>query len=237
VRKTLFLLLAVTLFLSSCAELGSVKYRRYPQNPFNDIKTIAILPFLNDTTENIDTKNFANIFASELVKFEGGKGFEVIRPVKVLSALQSYKAPINTIEDLVEFGKFLKVDALIAASITDYDQYPPPKLAISVQMFRIKENKLSNDDINKIIQSASWKPFRITDKEAGNVIAAIERVYDSHKDSVRSELQSYAKAHYEEDYAFKDGTLFMYDSSRYQQFVSSQILLEIMSMVKDEENK
>lgn len=216
------LLLALTL-CSSCAYTKSLKYRSYPKNPFPDIETVAVFPFINGTSSAIDTVETANTFATEMVKFEG---FKVVRPSKVMAAME--KVTITSLDDVIALGRDLKADAVLVATVTDYDPYNPPRIAVALQLFRVQQRPLAAADIDRIVQSATWKPFKVTSKHASNLVASFERVYDSNRKDVKAEVEAYAMAHDDRDYAFKDGDAFLNITSRYWQFVSCRLVMEII---------
>jgi hypothetical protein len=223
-RKALTLVICTLVF--GCADIRSLKYWRYPSNPYPGIKTVVVPPFMNHTEFPLDGERLANVFASELIKFEG---FDVIRPARVRATLARYKFSISTVEDVIRLAKLLKADAIFTCTVTDYDPYYPPKMAISLQLFRVREIRLSAHEIDRIIKSATWRPFKITPAEAPYLVASLERIYDTHKTNTRLEVQAYAKVQ-QEDYAFRDGEQFLRISDRFWQFVSARIIFELISI-------
>ena len=100
--RALVLLAAATLTAGSCT-LEEVRYKSYPPNPFPDLSVVAVLPFFNETeVENLDTIEFANIFASELVKFDG---FRVIRPRMILHSLGPDQVLRRDVNDVLRIAR------------------------------------------------------------------------------------------------------------------------------------
>ena len=131
--RTGLILAAATLALGSCT-LEKVRYKSYPPNPFPDLRVVAVLPFFNETgVENLDTIEFANIFASELVKFEG---FRVIRPRMILHSLEPTEVLRRDVNDVLKIARQHRADAVVVASVTDYNPYVPPRIGMSVQFLR-----------------------------------------------------------------------------------------------------
>ncbi|MBI2900987.1 MAG: hypothetical protein HYY17_12445 [Planctomycetes bacterium] len=219
-RAAPFLLIA----LSAC--FPSRKYREYPPNPYADVRRIIVLPFANMTEDSrLDTDEMTTIFASELVKFPG---FEVVRPQMVRAALQEGEK-IATLDDAVRVARRLKGDAIVAVAVTDHDPYDPPRTALSIQWLRTSARAMSAQDIDRLIQSATWRgPFSITRAQAGYVIDAYEEMWDAHNRNVRDEIKKYADAQYGEGTAYPDETLFTAVQERWIQFVSSQVILRFI---------
>lgn len=216
----------LALCLSGCA-FESWKYKHYPENPFKDIEVVAILPFMNQTAEaKLETEEFANVFASELLKFEG---FRVVRPIMILAAAEPGEK-IRTADDAIRLARRLKADAIVAAAVTDFHPYHPPRVAVSVQVLRVGAREISEGEIDRITQSASWRrgPFALSRDKAGHLLAAFEKVYDSHQESVRREVVAYAQAQEESDTPFEGEREFLAVQSRYLQFVSNQVIRQIL---------
>ena len=215
---------ALVLFLlcGGCSA-ESWKYKSYPPNPFPDIHVVAVLPMLNGTLDGkFDGMEYGNILASELIKFDG---FRVLRPVDFKKAMEAGER-INAVEDVLRISRKLKADAVLVTQITDYDPYDPPRVGISVQLLRAQGRSLSGSDIDRIVQSASWRrgPLAMSREKAGNWIDAFETVYDAHEERIRKEVIAYAQAQEESDTPFIGEKEFMAVQSRYLQFVSNQLL-------------
>lgn len=219
--------------VTSCAYINSSKYRSYPKNPFPDIETVAVFPFYNETTSVLDIAEVSNIFSDELAKFPG---FTVIRPVKVVMGANAAGINPTTLADVIRLGKTLKADAVLVVTVTSYDPYRPPKIALSMQLYRTSEAHLSAGEIDRIVQSATWKPFKVTKGNASNLVASFERVYDSHKHDVRAEVEAYGMAQDDRDYAYTGGEEFLSITNRYWQFVSCQMIREMFEKSNERES-
>ena len=222
--------LCTILVLSGC-HIESWKYKTYPDNPFPDVQVVAILPFINQTPETrLKTEEFSNIFASEILKFDG---FRVVRP-RVVAMTLGEGEEIRTLEDAIRVGRRLKVDAVFVAAITDYDPYRPPKIGISVQFLRVASREISDSEIDRIVQCASWRrgPLAMGRKEAGHWMGAFERVYDAHQESVRRELTAYCDAQEGDDSAFRGDEEFIAVQARFMQFVSNQVINDVLTFAE-----
>lgn len=201
--------------LASCF-FPSTKYLTNPPNPNPEIRRVVVLPFFNGTGEtNLDMMEMSNIFASELVKFPG---FDVIRPIMI-------QEKVTTLEEAIQAGRRLKGDVILAIIVTDHSPYDPPRTALSVQWILTAPRRLSSTDLDRIIQSASWKgPFGVDRANAGHFLESYEHMWDAHSKVVRDEIRAYADAQVEEDTAYRDELQFLAVQDRWIQFVSNQAI-------------
>ena len=212
---------AASLVLLGGCGLKSLKYTSYPPNPYPDLHVVAILPFINQTREpRLDVVEMANLMANEITKFEG---FRVVRPMQIVSAGGGIPA---SAEEAIRWGRAAKADAVLVAAVTDYDPFEPPRIALSIQFLRVQGRSVSSADIDKIVQSASWRrgPLALGRDKAPNWIDAFETVYDAHEERIRRELVAYADAQVDSDTPFTPEREFLAVQSRYLQFVSNQVL-------------
>jgi hypothetical protein len=221
-RRTLFSL-PILLLTGGCNFLESWKYKVYPPNPFPDIETVAVLPFINQTASaQIDGVEMGNLMANELAKFVG---LRPLRPQLIRQALGNAKGP-STVEEAIQLGRRLQADAVIAVAVTDYDPYVPPRLSVSVQFLRVSARRLAAADVDRLVQSASWRrgPMAMPRDRAGHWVAAFEDVYDAHEERIRVELSQYAQAQEGSDTPFTGDREFLAVQSRFVQFVCNQVI-------------
>jgi hypothetical protein len=213
------------LLLLGCA--GGERYAEYGSNPFPDLKTVAVLPVLNQTGQpTFDGEEYGNNLASEMLKWTG---FQAVRPAVV----RALGEPLpKSVDDAVKLGRRLKADAVLVALITDHDPYDPPRVAVSVQVLRTGARSVSSADVDALTRSASWRkgPFPMSPEKAGHFIAAFEGVYDAHAAGVRRELAAYARAQESSDTAFLAEREFLAVAPRFFQFVSNQLLRRLFEV-------
>ena len=220
------ILVLAALALSACAPPESFRYKSYPAYPWSGLETVAVLPVWNQTRVPFDGLEFGNILASELAKFEGVR---IIRPI--LLGNPEFK----TADDVIKFGRSIKVDAILVCAITDYDPYNPPKIAVSVQCLRVSGRKMAGGDIDELTRSASWRkgPLALSRNHAGNFVAQFETVYDAHEERIRREVLAYAQAQEEGDTPFQGDREFLSVQTRYFQFVSNQLINQLFFLAPD----
>jgi hypothetical protein len=199
-------------------------------DPLSGIRVIAVLPFADQTGgASFDAEEFANILASELVKVGGVR---VIRPAQIRAAFEAGEA-LHTADDAIRIGHRVRADAVLACAITDYDPYDPPKVAVSAQLLRVAAGPISNRDLDRLLQSASWRrgPLTMSRDRAGHAMAAFEEVYDAHDKQTRTALHAYAQGQIGSDSAFLREREFLAVQSRYMKFVSSQLIYRALEML------
>jgi hypothetical protein len=189
-----------------------------------DLDAVAVLPIVNRTGVAFDGDEFANILASELVKAGGSR---VIRPAQIRAAGEPGES-IQTANDAIRFGRRVRASIVLACAITDYDPYDPPKVAIATQVLRVDAGPLSGQDLDRLLQSASWRhgPLAMARDAAAHAVAAFEDVYDAQDPETRRALKLYARGR---DSAFAGEREFLAVQSRYLQFVSAQLIQRLSS--------
>jgi hypothetical protein len=190
--------------------------------PRAGIRVVAVLPFVDQTSgSSFDADEAANLMASELVKIAGVR---VVRPAQIRAGLEVGES-LATVNDAVRIGRRVRADAVLACAITDYDPYDPPKIGISVQFLRVAAHPLTSQDLDRMLQSASWKsgPLPMTPDKAGHVLALFEDVYDSQDGRTRGDLINYARKQAGGGSAFAHEREFLAVQSRYLQFVSGRV--------------
>ena len=182
-----------------------------------EIRLLAILPFFNETgSATFDGDAFGAILASEFVK---AAGVRVIRPAQIRAALNPGEQ-IRTIDDAIRVARRLGADTVLACAVTDYDPYDPPRVAVHTQLLRAESRTLSANDVDRLLQSASWHrgPLALSRDRAGHALAAFEEVYDARDLSTRRLLTAYA------GHTSARESEFLAVQPRYLEFVSNQII-------------
>lgn len=109
-------------------------------NPFPQLKRVAVLPFFNQSGEpTLDTEMVAEKYYAAL---QAIPGFEVL-PVGVAKAqwlmyAQQRGEPVTGAQ-FQELARFMGVEALVVGSVTDFDSYYPPQMAMTVHWYAANE--------------------------------------------------------------------------------------------------
>lgn len=125
--------LCVLLSVCGCSLLPDI--RRKPQfiNPFPQLETVAVLPFVNQSEE--PTLSGERVALAYLNELQAIRGFEVLPLGVVKVKLAEFGRPLSCGEDFQAFAQFIGVDAVLIGSITDYDAYYPPRMGMKVSWY------------------------------------------------------------------------------------------------------
>jgi hypothetical protein len=183
------------------------------------IRLVAILPFFDETGgSGFDGDEFGSILASEFVK---ASGVRALRPSQLRAAAMKPGEKIATMADAIRIARKLGADTVLACSITDYDPYDPPRVGVHAQLLSTEPRTLSTNDLDVLLQSASWHkgPLPMTPDGARHALAAFEEVYDAREAWTRRMVQAYA-----DKISIRESELLAVQPL-YLQFVSSRIIL------------
>ena len=119
--------------IGGCAAIPERRHKPEYHNPFPQLRSVAILPFYNLSTEpTVDQDKVALAYFGELQKIPG---FEVMPPGVVKQFLLAKGVQINSATDFQQIARDLGVDVLIRGAVTDFSPYYPPRLGLAVDWF------------------------------------------------------------------------------------------------------
>lgn len=133
-------LLSLLFACTGCNLCPTAWERERVHNPFPQLKRVAVLPFFNQSGEpTLDTETVAEEYYAALQSIPG---FEVL-PVGVTKAQwlqysQIHGEPVTGAQ-FQELARFMGVEALIVGSVTDFDSYYPPRMAMTVHWYAANE--------------------------------------------------------------------------------------------------
>ena len=162
----------------------------------NDIRSIAIIPFLDLAEGEGDIQDATDIFSSELARF---REVNIIHPSSVMQYLYENNITLNSsniMEEAFRVGAFFNVESVIVGTITEYNSYFPPIFGVSLLL---------------------------VDVETGETILSRSEVYDSSFNYVRNELEYYASVKRVDDSVYKED-LILHQFDLYIRFVCHQII-------------
>lgn len=124
------------LLACGCSAFPAVRHREKIHNPFPQLKQVAILPFYNQS--NVPTVDGEEVALAYYAELQAVPGFEVL-PVGVSRSLalqfaQQHGEP-TTGEQFQQLAQFMGVEAVIIGSVTDFDAYYPPRMAMTVHWY------------------------------------------------------------------------------------------------------
>jgi hypothetical protein len=236
--------LAALFALCGCTGTMERKYSENPSNPWAaaGIERVLVFPFFDSTGDMKDQRmEFSELFASELTTFDG---FVVLRPHQALTAAMGKDRTPNTeddigklwdprydlwqfsLRDVMRIAQVLNVDAIIACEVTEYSQYPPPRIAVNMQIYTNRSIQHSATDLDKLTQSG--KPYAITRGGASHVLLADEWLIDTHWKAVREEIIGYARNHVEGETSLTLDEEFTRDHRRFFSFCANYLMRKAM---------
>ncbi len=137
-RSTLFILFAffvVSLLICGCEVIPNRTYVPTLHNPFPQLTEVAVIPFINKTSDNpmVDGREFAEAYAEQLQEIPG---FNVVAVSTVERAmldlnLLAFRGP----EDLRRLANYLQVDAIVIGTVNRYDGFYPPEIGMEVEWY------------------------------------------------------------------------------------------------------
>lgn len=118
---------------SGCSLVPDIKHKPQYNNPFPQLRSIAVLPFVNQSEEpTLSAERVTLAYISEL---QAIPGFEVLPLGVVKAKLLEYQKPLQSGEDFQAFARALGVDAVLLGSVVDYSAYYPPRMTIKVNWY------------------------------------------------------------------------------------------------------
>ncbi len=118
---------------AGCSLVPDVRHKPQYINPFPQIRSVAVLPFVNQSKEpTLSGERVALAYANEL---QAIRGFEVLPVGAVQMKLAEYQRPLGSGADFQAFAQFLGVDVVIIGSVTDFDSYYPPRMTMATRWY------------------------------------------------------------------------------------------------------
>jgi len=166
----------------------------------NDVKSVAVLPFLDLAKTPGGGDDVAEIFSSELARF---REVNIIHPAAVRQYLAEHQVTLteaNVLEEASAIGAFFNVQAVVVGTVTERNVYYPPICGISIVVLNTEEN---------------------------DVLTSPSVVYDSSFNYVRNELKQYASVKRLTDSLFREDLL-LHQFDLYIRFVCHQLILKYL---------
>jgi hypothetical protein len=136
-----YLFISIPAFLVGCAAIPDVVHQPRLHNPFPQLHSVAVLPFVNqsDTDPTVDGDAVANHYITQLQQIPG---FEVVPLGVAKQAIVQYRIALEGPSrlyraELRRLGRLLNVDAVVVGSITDFSPYYPPRMGLAVDWYAV----------------------------------------------------------------------------------------------------
>lgn len=127
-----------------CSLFPETRHRDSLHNPFPQLKRIAILPFTNQSeSPTLDTDVVTSAYYEAL---QAIPGFEVLPVGVVKRQMQMYASVYKrdsgdmwTEQDFQQLAQAIGVEAVVVGSVTDFDAYYPPRMALTTHWYAANE--------------------------------------------------------------------------------------------------
>ena len=181
---------------STCAYQSEPLFKEKRTLYYYNINSVAVLPFIDYTYASGDAAKLTRIFTEELARFnEHG----IVHSSAMFDYLVSNRIEINetNIRTVgLAIGQVFNVDAVIIGAITEYDEYFPPKLGLSIEVVTVNN---------------------------GETIFATSETYDASFNFVRDQLDQFCGTKKVDDSVYGN-ELILRKMDLYTEFVSYQII-------------
>ena len=186
--------IVILLLLQGC--LGGIWPRRgwkedpIVENPFPEVRQIAVAEFRDWSGQGVDGWALADFFAAELAQVGF---FEVLPVMQVKAAAAEAGLDSKDPTSALLIAKRLQADAVVLGGVTTYDPYIPKRLGLSVVMLTTGAD-LSPEGVRLIMElERTGKAMRVFSPSAAEgIIAYKARIFDASYNEVVEEAKAYA---------------------------------------------
>ena len=124
---------ALCICVSGCNLMREPLHEPRFHNPFPQLSRVAVLPFFNQSgAPTLNGLAVANAYRNELQKIPG---FEVMPLGVVETFLKATQIQPTGAAAFQQLARQLNVDAVIVGSITDFNEYYPPRMGLAVNWY------------------------------------------------------------------------------------------------------
>lgn len=184
-RRPISALLAV---LAGCASV-------YEQAPLPEVATLVVAPPRLGEGVSPDQRaalaEFGAIFADQLARL---RHYRVVRPGKAQSAMDAAGIKLDEASKARQLARLCKADGIFVIEITDFEPYPPKRMALALQFYALEDQGGRWNDPVLLEQMGRPFGFRLDDPR-GRPSISIERVYDAEILATRAEAAHFAADH------------------------------------------
>jgi TolB-like protein len=186
----------MSVMITSCAYQAEPLVRDKRTLYYYNINSVAVLPFIDYANTPGATAEVTDIFTGELARFnESG----VVHSAAMFDYIRAQRIEItdkNIREAALEIGKAFNVDAVIIGAVTEYNEYFPPVLGLSIEVVTVND---------------------------GQTVFATSETYDASFNFVREEIEQFCGAKKVNDSVYGN-ELIMQKMDLYTEFVSYEII-------------
>lgn len=132
----ILLVVLTTLIFVGCEIMPEVRYKPTLINPFQTMRSIAIVPFYNETgNANVNGREIADSFANELQRVPG---FHVIANRRVEEAmLAEGLTELQSVNEIRYLAQLLEVDVVVIGKVHHYYDYYPRSIKFETEWYSV----------------------------------------------------------------------------------------------------
>lgn len=230
--KWCVLLGAIAALGSGCSPAEQIP-RRYYGNPYPQPRTVALALFSNMSgVEQLDVLAATEEFYSELQQIPDINVIPIDRMLRALHVLGMNG--INSPQDAMELAQQLDADIVITGSITQYDPYNPPRVAMVVQLYdrdsRLIAAQPDQQPIDPVTLARQPSTFVMNSASHNESTTTVARVFDCDQEDIIARVKQYAQNRSGTD--SPAGWQHYIRSQTYLAFVSHELIGEILAIEK-----
>lgn len=181
------------------------------RSPFPQAQVWAVAPFSNESgVSSADGSRVADQFVKAV---EESNGLSCVALNRTLATMQMLRMrAVLTDADAERLRQAMGVDALVLGTITSWDPYPPPKMALAAQVYLRPEIAIP--------ASGQGAP-------AGAPAAAASGSFDASNHAVIAALRKFSAARHEPGASYGEG-IYLVDMGRFSEFACHEVLAQLL---------
>ena len=224
----LSLLCTMAVGLTGCDTYRKPSVERL-SNPYDHPRVIAVAPLRNESG-SIEADGV--IMADHLTRqFENAIGIHTVPVNRVLAAMEGLRARgVSNEQVAVALMSILKVDGLVAGTITAYDPYDPPKLGISVELFTTDRiEPMDADLIRQLSMAESSDQVGVRAPLRQYPVTRASGHFDASDPRTKDLMQLYASNRGSEQYKHESWRRYRISMDLYSEFVAYAVTRSLLS--------
>ena len=206
-------------------------HSRFMGNPYPQPCRMAVVPFRNlSGSQAVSSIAATDEFVTELQQIEG----LMVLPVnRVLAGLNDLgMSEVATPTDAMTLADALEVDVVISGAINRYEPYPPPLIAMAVELYSrdqiLDQQGSDRFHIDPAQLARAPRPVELDLRQKFEPQAIVIRVFDAGKRETVQRIKRYAMEHNEDKTPF--GWKIHMTQRRYLRFVSHEMIGELLAL-------
>jgi hypothetical protein len=154
----------------------------------------------------------------------------VIHPAEVLAVARKNSLDVVDERSVRALGRIAGADAVLVAELTEYNEYPPPRIGFAAQLFFVRG---AASDARSIVDLSSTGRTRPVARLDLKDMVAVEKVYDGAQREIRDMADVYARGHKEANPGIEGADRVLRLPDLYFRFVSNRMVRDIFAAYQE----